>query len=51
MRKLMFFVMLLLCSVVARVQAQDMRDLFLKAPDAMFPLLSSNDRADLVDFI
>ena len=51
MRKLMFFVMLLLCSVVARVQAQDMRTLFLNAPDGIFPLLSSNDRADMVDFI
>ena len=46
----MFFVMLLLCCVASRMQAQDMRTLFLNAPDGIFPLLSSNDRADMVDF-
>lgn len=33
------------------VSAQDMRSIFLNAPDGIFPLLSGNDRADLVDYI
>lgn len=50
MRKLMFFVVLLFGCLVSRVSAQDMRTVFLNAPDVVFPMLSSNDRADLVDF-
>ena len=51
MRKLMFFVVLLFGCLVSRVSAQDMRTVFLNAPDVVFPMLSSNDRADLVDVI
>lgn len=51
MRKLMFFVVLLFGGLVSRVSSQDMRTIFLNAPDVVFPMLSINDRADLVDFI
>ena len=51
MRKLMFFIMLVFGGAMTMVSAQDMRTLFLNAPDKIFPLLTGNDRADLVDFI
>ncbi len=51
MRKLLFFVILLFGGAMTMASAQDMRTIFLNAPDKIFPLLTGNDRADLVDFI
>ena len=51
MRKLLFFIMLVLGGASTVASAQDMRAVFLNAPDKIFPLLTGNDRADLVDFI
>ena len=51
MRKLLFFVILLFGGAMTMASAQDMRTVFLNAPDKIFPLLTGNDRADLVDFI
>ncbi len=50
MRKLLFII-LLLCGAVSQVSGQDMRTLFLEAPESVFPLLSKSYRADLVDYI
>ena len=51
MRKLLFLIMLVFGGASTVASAQDMRDVFLNAPDKIFPLLTGNDRADLVDFI
>ena len=51
MRKLLIFVMFLFGGAMTMVSAQNMRAIFLNAPDEIFPLLSNNDRADLVDYI
>lgn len=51
MRKLLFFIMLVFGGATTVASAQDMRAVFLNAPDKIFPLLTGNDRADLVDFI
>ena len=51
MRKFLFVIILLLGSAVLKLSAQDMRSIFLNAPDDIFPLLTKNCRADLVDFI
>ena len=51
MRKLLIFIMFLFGGAVTMVSAQNMRSIFLNVPDEIFPLLSNNDRADLVDYI
>ena len=51
MRKLLFFIVMFLGVVPSTVSAQNMRDIFLNAPDAIFPLLDKSYRADLVDYI
>ena len=51
MRKLLISIMFLFGGALTMVSAQDMRTVFLNAPDGIFPLLSGNDRADLVDYI
>ena len=51
MRKLLISIMFLFGGALMMVSAQDMRAIFLNAPDGIFPLLSGNDRADLVDYI
>ena len=51
MRKLQFLIVLFLGIVASAVSAQNMRDIFLNAPDAIFPLLTKSYRADLVDYI
>ncbi len=51
MRKLFFIVALLLGCLLSLGRAQEMRTLFLNAPDDVFPLLTRNMRADLVDYI
>lgn len=50
MRRFLILI-LFLCCRAAVLPAQDMRAVFKNAPDEMFPLLSKNDRADLVDYI
>ena len=50
MRKLLFIIMLL-CGASSQMRAQEMRAIFLEAPDSIFPLLSKSYRADLVDYI
>ena len=51
MRKLFFLTLLLLGGVASQVPAQDMRTLFLEAPENIFPLISKSYRADMVDYI
>lgn len=51
MRKILFILMVLLCGAMCNVAAQDMRMLFLNAPDEVFPLLTKNNRADCVDYV
>ena len=51
MRKLLISIMFLFGGALTMVSAQNMRSIFLNAPDGIFPLLSGNDRADLVDYI
>ena len=50
MRKLLSIILLFVC-VASSVPAQDMRAVFLNAPDAVFPLLTKNLRADMVDYV
>ena len=49
MRKLLF-ILLLSCGMFSSAAAQDIRALFLDAPDAVLPLLPRNLRADCIDF-
>lgn len=51
MKKLFFLILLLLCGSASVVSAQDLRTIFRDAPDDIFPYLTNNCRADLVDFI
>lgn len=51
MKRLLFVAIMTFAGIVSTVSAQDMRSVFLNAPDAVFPLLSKSYRADLVDFI
>lgn len=36
--------------VCGRVEAQDLRTLFVEMPDTLLPLLTANDRRDMIDF-
>lgn len=51
MRKLFFLTLILFAGMAFKVSGQDMRTVFLDAPDKVFPLLTKNLRADLVDYI
>ncbi len=51
MKKLLYLIMFLFCGVASSVSAQEMRSVFLDAPDDIFPMLTKNLRADLVDYI
>ncbi len=48
--KKVFVILFLLCGCSAIAQAQDIRKLFIEAPDSVLPLLDSGSRADCVDF-
>jgi hypothetical protein len=48
--KKILLTLLLLCGLQIAVPAQDMRTLFMSAPDAVLPLLPASLRADCVDF-
>ena len=50
MKKLLFLIFFMLPGAVSLVSAQDLRSVFRDAPDEIFPLLTKNLRADLVDF-
>ncbi len=50
MKKSLFILLFSLCAWHAAV-AQDMRLLFLNAPESVFPLLTPNNRADCVDYL
>lgn len=50
MRKLLSIILLFVC-VASSASAQNMRSIFLNAPDAVFPLLTKNLRADMVDYV
>ena len=50
MRKSLLII-LLLCAAVLQMRAQEMRTIFLEAPDSIFPLISKSYRADMVDYI
>lgn len=49
MRRILIVLAVSLCALHATV-AQDMRSLFLNAPESVFPLLTANNRADCVDY-
>ena len=49
MRKLLL-ILLMMCGVFASAKAQDIRTLFMDAPDEVLPLLPRNARADCIDF-
>ena len=51
MRMFRFLIVLFLGCVALQLSAQDMRGVFLNAPDEIFPLLEKGYRADLVDYI
>lgn len=44
-------ILLMLCGLAATLPAQDIRTLFMEAPDSVLPLLPRNARADCVDFV
>ena len=48
--KKILLTLLLLCGLQITVPAQDMRTLFMSAPDAVLPLLPAGLRADCLDF-
>ena len=50
MRKLLFII-ILLCGAVSQMRSQEMRTIFLEAPDSVLPLLSKSYRADMVDYV
>ncbi len=50
MRKI-HFILLLMIACAAGVRAQSMRDLFVEAPDTIFPLLTATNKVDCIDFI
>lgn len=51
MRKLLFILTIVVCGLLQEAAAQEMRSLFLNAPDEVFPLLTRNNRADCIDYI
>ena len=50
MKKLLFILIAVVCCALQGA-AQDMRSLFLNAPDEIFPLLTRSNRADCIDYI
>ena len=51
MKKLFLILTMMLCLSGHDLCAQGMRQLFLDAPDDVFPLLTRNNRADCIDYI
>lgn len=51
MRNYLFILIVLVCGLLQGAAAQDMRSLFLNAPDEVFPLLTGNNRADCIDYV
>ena len=51
MKKLFLILTMMLCLSGHNLCAQGMRQLFLDAPDDVFPLLTRNNRADCIDYI
>lgn len=51
MRKILLLFVVFACAVLQGAAAQDMRSLFLNAPDEVFRLLTKNNRADCVDYL
>lgn len=51
MRKLLSIMLFLLLGGTSKVSAQEMRALFMTAPDNVLPMLSGIMRADLVDYV
>ncbi|MBP3408326.1 MAG: DUF3256 family protein [Bacteroidaceae bacterium] len=50
MKKFLFILIAVVCCALQGA-AQDMRSLFLNAPDEIFPLLTKSNRADCIDYI
>lgn len=48
--KKVLLILLVSCGMVFSLPAQDIRTLFVEAPDSVLPLLSRNARADCLDF-
>lgn len=51
MKKLFIITVLFLCVAVGETAAQGMREIFINAPDSVFPLLTRINREDCVDFV
>lgn len=51
MRKLLLILSVMMCCAGQDLLAQGMRQLFLDAPDEVFPLLTRNNRADCADYL
>lgn len=49
MRKV-WLIILMMCGLATGLQAQDIRSVFVEAPDSVLPLLPRNTRADCIDF-
>ncbi len=50
MKRRITIMLFALCCMLSLATAQNMRSLFLAAPEQLFPLLPYNSRADLVDY-
>lgn len=51
MKKILFILAVVVCCMGQSLYAQGMRQLFVDAPDEVFPLLTRNNRADCADFL
>lgn len=51
MKKILIIAVLFLSALVNDVAAQSMRDIFINAPDSVFPLLTRTNREDCIDFL
>ena len=51
MRNFVLFMMLLVAASSQAQQVRDMRGVFFSAPQSLFPLLTANCRADMIDYI
>jgi len=51
MKKLLLFLVFVFISISVDAQSLTAKDAFLSMPDSIFPLLSANNRRDMVDFL
>lgn len=48
--RMLILLLFMLCCMLSSAQAQDIRAMFMNAPDSVLPLLPRNVRADCIDF-